>query len=71
LCAALVQLGEVDAAIEIINDALPYWPTTDMRHYANVAISRRFGQGTVAVKLKRIYLELADVYEASLKDAKS
>ncbi len=64
LCAALVQLGDADTAVELIDQAREDWPTFDLYHYANVATPRRHGAGPTAQHLVRLYRDLADAYKA-------
>ncbi len=64
LCAALAQLGDVEAAAMLIDEARDLWPTYDLYHYANVVTPRRHGTGRTAQRLTRLYRELADAYEA-------
>ena len=63
LAAILVQLGDVKAAVETIQQQRETWPNLDPRHYANVAIPRRCGSEPQADFLHRVYGDLADAYE--------
>ncbi len=63
LCAALVQLGQKEAAVKIVTDALTLWPTTDLHHYADVVIPRIFGDGAVAMRLRKVYGDLANAFD--------
>ncbi|MBL4646438.1 MAG: hypothetical protein JKY99_08275 [Rhizobiales bacterium] len=49
LCCALVQLGDVEAAQELIENVLEYWPTLSLHHYADVVVPRHYvGCGLLA-----------------------
>lgn len=63
--AALVQLGQTKTAVERIAEQKANWPGLSPRHYADVLIPRRCGDGPKGEFLRRIYGELADAVEAA------
>lgn len=65
LAAILVQLGEVNAAVEKIKQQQDNWPNLNPRHYADVVIPRRCGDAPKAGFLRRVYGDLADAVEAA------
>ncbi len=64
LCASLVQLGDTDAAVELIDEARDDWPTFDLHHYARVTIPRRRAGGPATARLVELFTKLADVYKS-------
>jgi TolB-like protein len=65
LAAALVQLGDTKDAVDEIANQRGNWPGLAPRHYADVVIPRRCGDGPKVEFLRRIYSALADAVETA------
>ncbi|WP_300375814.1 hypothetical protein [Henriciella sp.] len=63
LAAALVQAGEPDAAISMVEAQKRSWPDLDVHHYAVEAITRRCERSPTGEEITRIYYEMAETVE--------
>ncbi|MBL4646716.1 MAG: hypothetical protein JKY99_09710 [Rhizobiales bacterium] len=61
MAAAMVQLGEEEAAMKLVAEAQANWPNGDVYHYANVTIPRRYKKGPIVDDIQSYYLQLADL----------
>jgi len=64
LAAALVQVGEEDAAVALIDRHKENWPNLDAKHFATVVIPRRCGDFATVSQLRSDYKALAQILNA-------
>ncbi len=59
LCCALVQLGEVETACDLIDNAMKYWPSLNLHHYAEIVVPRHYAGSLIMPRMQRDYRALA------------